>query len=260
MRATILFLLLSVSASAFGAEPIRAPAGPVVTADPPKPQQPGGVTLTPDLIYVVDADVEIIPVQSPQGLLKLTPEAGPLRIKGRFADDPTKIQTRTFSGKFIYTVEPVGTGNVELILIPKGVNNESEIVRRLIKANNGSIPPPTPDVDPKQAAPIPVPGFRVLIVFEQQQPHTGEVNAILYGKKTAAYLEATCVGGRAGYRIYDQNTPMLADLDLWKNAMARPRTSVPWLLISNGVTGFEGPLPKTESEFLELCKKYEVPK
>jgi hypothetical protein len=34
--------------------------------------------------------------------------------------------------------------------------------------------------------------------------------------------------------------------------MKRPRRSLPWLIISDGIEGWEGPLPETVAKFTEL--------
>ena len=38
--------------------------------------------------------------------------------------------------------------------------------------------------------------------------------------------------------------------------MKRTRSSVPWLVVSNGVTGFEGPLPATEAEITAILTQF----
>lgn len=120
--------------------------------------------------------------------------------------------------------------------------------------------PPTPPDPPLPPAPIPDAGFRVLIVYESgdMTKYPIETQMILAGADVRAFLKSHCVpeDGQAGFRIYDPDIDVSADLPVWKTAMSRPRKELPWLLISNGKAGFEGPLPKTPSEFLELCKKY----
>ena len=88
----------------------------------------------------------------------------------------------------------------------------------------------------------------------------------MYAKGVADYLAAKCVKGADGKtpetRAYDQHTPMDAAPKLWRDAMARPRSSLPWLVVSNGKTGFEGPVPYNPADpadlnpILTLLKKY----
>ena len=74
------------------------------------------------------------------------------------------------------------------------------------------------------------------------------------------YVMTNCVKGKDGktpeYRITDQDAPVMQSSQLWADALKRKRDSLPWLLISNGKTGYEGPLPATLAETLELAKKY----
>jgi hypothetical protein len=133
---------------------------------------------------------------------------------------------------------------------------------QLVISGKGPQPPPKPDpVDPPApkpdgTSPFPGDGLKVLVVYEQSAPHSPEMNAILYGKKSRDYLDAAC--GKGNYRIFDKDVPLAGESELWKNVMTRPRKSVPWLLVGNGKTGYEGKLPDTEAEFLDLIKKYEA--
>jgi len=54
--------------------------------------------------------------------------------------------------------------------------------------------------------------------------------------------------------VFDQN--VLTTGTIWEQAMARPRTALPWILISDGVRGYEGPLPATITETLVLLRKF----
>jgi hypothetical protein len=133
-----------------------------------------------------------------------------------------------------------------------------------VKVGAGPTPgpdPPTPGPDPPSPAPIPEPGFRVLIIYESADLLPQGQQVILFGREVRDYLNRVCVAestGTKAFRIFDQHVDATGELKTWKDAMARKRDSVPWIVVSNGTTGFEGPLPKTAQEFLELCKKYEV--
>ncbi len=128
--------------------------------------------------------------------------------------------------------------------------------------------PPDPPVPPSPPAPIPVEGLRVLMVYE-----TGDASktlslgqrGILFGKSVREALAAKCVKGPDGvtpeFRIYDKDVDASGDSRLWRDAVARTKDkTLPWLIISNGKTGYEGPMPKDAGEFLALVEKIEKDK
>ncbi len=116
----------------------------------------------------------------------------------------------------------------------------------------GNAPVPDP-------APIAEPGLHVLIVYE-----SGDVNAsvatITRSMVIREYLDAKCPaepdGKMKAYRIWDANVDAKNDLAVWQDAFKRPRKSIPWIVVSNGKTGWEGPLPSTVAATLDLLRKY----
>jgi hypothetical protein len=111
-------------------------------------------------------------------------------------------------------------------------------------------------------APIPVPGFRVLIVYE-----TADVSKypwpqalVLSDASIRSYLNSKCVVGPDNrtkeWRIWDQNVNLTNESDLWQKAVLRSRASLPWIVISTGTTGYDGPLPKDVASTLALLKQY----
>ena len=121
--------------------------------------------------------------------------------------------------------------------------------------------PPTPPAPP-EPAPIPAEGFRVLTVVEtgELSKLAGGQHAALYSKEVRDYLNSRCVVGPDGktkeWRIWDQHADPSAEQAHWREAMKRPRQSLPWVLVSDGKRGYEGPLPATPEAFLELLKRY----
>lgn len=127
----------------------------------------------------------------------------------------------------------------------------------------GPDPDPDPEPDPDDPAPIPEDGFRVLILYEtEMKEKLPELQkAIIFGAEVRDYLDKACVSepdGGKGYRIYDKDQDATGDYPVWETAMQRRPESIPWVLISNGKTGYEGKLPESPSKFIELCKKHEV--
>jgi hypothetical protein len=130
----------------------------------------------------------------------------------------------------------------------------------------GPIIPTPPDVKPTPPkpidppAPIPAPGFRVLMVYESADLHKMPPAqlAALKSQTVRDYLDLRCVdeGGVKGWRVWDKDVDTANVSKLWRDAMARPRTSMPWVTISNGVTGYSGPLPENADKLIELLKTY----
>lgn len=131
----------------FLAPPVRLPE--VERAPAPMPSVTPVAKLTGDSLYVITGDVPFFVVDIPAGVVTVTPETGPLRIRGRFADDPSgKVVTRSFGAKYLAIVEASHTGRVELVVIPEGVKSRADILRQVIDVDAGTGPRPPPDVPP----------------------------------------------------------------------------------------------------------------
>ncbi len=99
-------------------------------------------------------------------------------------------------------------------------------------------PGPTPGPGPGPA-PIPVPGLKVLILEEsnlRNQVPKGQ-QEVLKTTLVEAYVKSK--GGE--YHLYDASQ-VIAD-PVWEAARNRPRTGLPWLIVSNGTKGVEEVLP-----------------
>lgn len=122
-------------------------------------------------------------------------------------------------------------------------------------------PGPGPSPDPDNPPPIPDAGFRVVISYDSGVDLSPAQKSILYSKDVRDYLEKTCVLGPDGklkaYRIWPATTDLQFADPMWQKVMARKRESLPWIVISNGKTGYEGPLPADIKTTMELLKKYE---
>jgi len=152
--------------------------------------------------------------------------------------------------------------NNSILLIGKtGVYNvviAVDGILQVVEVTIGNQPqPPGPAPGP---APIPELGLRVLVLYE-----TAEVSAwpakqsmILRAAAVRDWLNANCVkgsDGRAVWRFVDDDVEWTDESPL-SIASRRPRASSPWVIVSNGKDGYEGPLPATQEDFLSLVKKY----
>lgn len=152
------------------------------------------------------------------------------------------------------------------------VNGESEIVAAFkFDVGKPRPPPPPPDIDPDVDPILPGKGFRVLIVRETKDLAglTPQQIAIFSATEVRQYLNQKTVleGNQRAYRIWDKDTDISRENEDWKIAMngvlngdpARKiskATSFPWVIITNGKDGYEGPLPKNVDEMMAKLKQF----
>lgn len=125
--------------------------------------------------------------------------------------------------------------------------------------------PPVPPVPPPSPAPIPLPGLRVMMIFDKAKATTRPVGqtALLYSAQMHKFMDGLSVMGpdnkQHEWRIWPSDLKP-ADTQYeakhWKDVYARPRSSSEWLIISNGVSGYEGPLPASMDEAKALIQKF----
>jgi hypothetical protein len=157
----------------------------------------------------------------------------------------------------IYTVSEAGSHEVEFMAIGQNpLSWDEATVVVAVSPGPGPTPPgpgpsPTPGI-----APIEGDGLRVLFVAETGERMPQSIEASFYSTEVAAYLNANCakVGGQPDFRRVDPDTQFTDPGHRFAKALARPRASLPWLIISNGTSGYEGPFPATPAETLALIK------
>lgn len=116
--------------------------------------------------------------------------------------------------------------------------------------------PPVPVVEPIVKGPI-----SVLIVEEtddrakqEMWPYLGVMSSV----KIREYLNSHCrkIDGKPAWLWIDDDSDMSKANPYWQDAMNLPRSSLPWIAISNGTKGTSGPLPQTEDAVLALLKQW----
>lgn len=171
-----------------------------------------------------------------------------------------------------------GASTIQIIRNGDDATKQPVIVDRIDVTAGSPKPTPTPQPkpdDPKpddnRPTPIPLPGLRVLIVYESSELSKlpSEQVQMLTAKEVLDYLDAKCIKDPAGnpeYRKFDKDTDIKNMSEIWKQAMDRvlngvgiqkegKATELPWLLVSNGRTGYEGPLPKKVADLMAILKR-----
>jgi predicted alpha/beta superfamily hydrolase len=80
----------------------------------------------------------------------------------------------------------------------------------------------------------------------------------MYSAEVRSYLTEKCPkdGTSNGWYMLDKDAVMNVMPELWKKAFARPRTKLPWLIVSNGKTGWEGPIPDRYEDAFSKVKDF----
>lgn len=231
---------------------------------PPPPVAPSTpIVLPSDTFFIITSDAPFLAASSPDGLVSITHETGPLKIRGKFVDNLGKISTRTFTRKYIVSVEAVKSGQCELLIWPTGATDEKAIQRRAVDVQVGPVPEPGPGPNPPPTpTPIPADAFRVLFVYETSALTPTQSN-VMNAAAVRAYLDSRCAldpdGKTRGRRWYDKDVDISHDAPIWQQiwAAAKPMLGpLPQVVVFNGTKGTAFPLPATADELLALLKKY----
>lgn len=260
---TLLVALCGVAACATD-PPVRVPDPPVVPAPMPPAPAPGvPLRLTPDVLFVIDSDVDVIVLASPDGLVSVSSEAGPVKVRAKFVEEPGVTRTKTFKGKQVVTVEALAgaSGRCEVLVIPVGAKAAGDVIRRAVEVNAAPQPPPAPDPKPKPD-PEPVTLFRVIFVYETSAAITPAMQQVMFGEKVRAFLDGktTPGAGGKGWRRFDKDVDAANEKDadlkaLWKDA--RPQvTAVPCVIVAVNRRADIVPFPADETAAVALFQKY----
>ena len=173
---------------------------------------------------------------------------GDLRIE---APEIEAIANHLHDGKFLLTGYPK-TGPITRLWVTVGGTQPAPDPVPPVPPQPVPPGPTPPPVPPQPPAPFPVAGLRVLIVYESANLLSPNQSVVLRSGTIREYIT-----GKAGdYRIFDQHVDLTNESPLWKNAMGLPRERLPWLIVGNGVTGYQGPLPDSVDATLAIVKKY----
>jgi len=210
-------LIGSVQADEFAAPKVVFPTEKVVTPDIVTPtvvtktEEKQIDTLTEEQWYIIQSDTPLIVLSSPLGVVSVVEEAGPVRLRGKFAGGTGAVETRVFEMKHVYSISAIKPGTVELIVVPVGVDVESSILRRsLVVSGTGPLPPPKPDPDVVPVPPVPRTDFKVLFLTNEDM--SNEQSDTVFSTEIRSWLKANVskIGsGGDAFRSWDRTTVSL---------------------------------------------------
>lgn len=240
---------------------------------PVTPRTPTFVSeLSSDQWLVIEAEEKVCVTSSPLGFVSIQPEEGPVKVRGKFADGTGQIETRTFNSKYLYFINAVKKGTIEILIFsPNEMTEEKDIQRYTLHVMGVTpIPPPGPEPEPPgpepeppgpEPEPVVVKSFRVIFVKESGQTLSGQKVAISSAKAVRDYLTAktTPENGFAGWREYDPemttaNEP--ANMKALWDTVKPQINAIPCLVVELNGHAKVLPFPETVDEALSILKKY----
>lgn len=259
----LLTLLVFSTAPLWGGD---APAWLIVPSILPRPTPaPGAIPrLGTDDLYVVDAKEACFALASPDGLVVVSVDPGPLRIRGRFVGGKG-VETRTFQGPTVIVVEAQGTGRAELIVVKAGAKSETDVFRQVLDVAGGPPepkPPEPPGPKPPEPPVPPKPPAQQrlwLIVIEE----TGEATKGrgVFFADAALHQRIKDKGHR--FRVVDKDvkdaggqTP--ADVRPYVEHARSSSAKLPrlYLVTTAGDVLFAGDVPSTPAALVALLEKH----
>ena len=210
-----------------------------------------------DPVITVDRGVPVIDAGAPAKLMEIKTDA--VNVQLRVTDISRLPVEFEIIGDNQFLLNTPGKQWVDLTVVDfdKNIFFLNTYVVEVEGATPGPDPPaPEPPGPPDGEPPIEGPGLRVLFVAESSEGMPREIEEAFYSKQVSDYLAANCVkvDGVPDFRRVDPDTQYTDANHRFAKALARPRESLPWLIISNGVTGYEGPFPGGVTATMELLR------
>ena len=243
------------------------------TPEPPKPKPDRGPVpvsvLSEDTWYVVESAMPLIILHSPAGHVSVQPEAGPVKVRGKFVDGTGKTETRTFSSPHLYFINAVKAGKIELLIVPEGVQSEADVIRQTLTVMGlAPIPPPDPEPEPMPPGPNPEPEptpgpvttFRVIFVKESGSTLSAQQSSIPAAAEIRNYLnrKTTSENAVAGWREYDPQQNVTNEQPnmkaLW-NAVKPNLQTFPCMVVEVNGRATIMPFPASVADAVQTLKK-----
>lgn len=171
--------------------------------------------------------------------------------------------------------DPTNVAKAKLETLKVFVSSEvREFPVKPFRVTEAPRPPPDPTPDPKpdptpdpKPDPQPTPGKISVLMIEDTAKRPllprPQLDAMT-SQAVRGYLNAHCAKAADGtpqWRLWHVGNSAEHEAENWQRAMAQfkaisPAPALPYIMISNGVTGYGGPLPQTEADLMALLRKW----
>lgn len=237
---------------------------PPVVVTPPTPPLPTSMGLIDPVATAVAAQVtatnraEYADIASTYEVLGRRAANGEIKTPAELVE-ATRAATAAVPGWSKIVSETLGpalsrlASSGQLVTMAQHATAWSEISEGVRRAIN-SVPNPPP-VPPPSTAPFPADKLSVMILEETSERRNLPLSQLILLQSTTFRTELAAIG--AEWRIWDDDVDARNESSKWQAALsAWPGEKLPWLLVSNGRSGFSGSLPLTEEETLSIIRRF----
>lgn len=178
---------------------------------------------------------------------------------------PSTFDTEESDNTLKIKSAPKGSHKIRVKIVFQNDKKDLSFERGEVTVTVGDVPGPKPPdpVDP----PVPAGAMRVLIVYEtaelpnmkKDKDRHEQVDMLFDPKFKGALTDRTDKKGPngRGWNIWDKDLNVTAADKFWQDAMARKHDTLPYVHVFKGDKSvYDGPLPKTQKEALDLINKY----
>ena len=116
-------------------------------------------------------------------------------------------------------------------------------------------------IDVEDGPPVPGDGLHLLVIYETDDRVSMPAGqrSIIDSVPVRQWLREKGFvdeNHKSTARFFDPQTELVEEDQWFRDALALKTESLPWMIVSNGKSGFSGPLPKTIEEFKAVVGRF----
>lgn len=140
---------------------------------------------------------------------------------------------------------------------PEPPKLQTVVLDKEVTVTVGNQPDPSPGPGP-QPGPGPSEKLNVVVIRDYQVILPQKQISAFTGEAASTYLQSVApITPTSGFRFLDYRTPTAGEAPFIQKALAMPRDSLPWIVVTGPKGSYSGPAPKDLDELKTLVGRYQ---